>query len=286
MSSQQPVAAGPRAHLAALLKSLSRPGACARQDGDRLAISGTHASARGSRRPLPASALAEAVSEGLVARGPDGGSYVLAAAGAKWLRRALAISDPFRTQHQERSLRPADATSPDGRQLLVDDAESPLAWLRRRKDKSGAAMISDEQFTAGERLRSDFWFAQMTPRTTANWSAASSPSGDRRSAPGFGVALRDDVIAAKERVRRALAAVGPELAGVLIDVCCHLQGIETAEETQGWPQRSGKVVLQLALTRLARHYGLIAPEPPAGDRVGAILHWGASDYRPGTEKWK
>jgi hypothetical protein len=32
--------------------------------------------------------------------------------------------------------------------------------------------------------------------------------------------LCDKVIAAKERVMLALAGVGPELAGVLIDICC------------------------------------------------------------------
>jgi hypothetical protein len=81
-------------------------------------------------------------------------------------------------------------------------------------------------------------------------------------------------------VRRALAGVGPELAGVLIDVCCHLKGLEEAERAAGWPQRSGKVVLQLALTRLARHYGL-GPVPERGaPRAANVRHWGSNDYRP------
>ena len=53
----------------------------------------------------------------------------------------------------------------------VNHDESPIAWLRRRKDRNGEAMISQAQFDAGERLRADFWFAQMTPRTTTNWSS-------------------------------------------------------------------------------------------------------------------
>jgi hypothetical protein len=51
-----------------------------------------------------------------------------------------------------------------------DLKESPLAWLARRKDKDGRPLLSDEEFDAGEKLRADFWFAQMTPRVIANWS--------------------------------------------------------------------------------------------------------------------
>jgi hypothetical protein len=65
---------------------------------------------------------------------------------------------------------------------------------------------------------------------------------------------------------------------VLIDVCCHLQGLEAAERAAGWPQRSGKIVLQLALSSLARHYGLEAAAPAR--RGPAVRHWGSEDYRP------
>jgi hypothetical protein len=165
-----------------------------------------------------------------------------------------------------------------------DLKESPLAWLARRKDKDGRPMLSDEEFDAGERLRADFWFAQMTPRVTANWSLLLSGGGGSRGAPDLGPDMRDSVIAARERVRRALASVGPDLAGVLIDVCCHLKGLEASEKASGWPQRSGKIILQIALRQLARHYGLLrAPEPP-GARPVKVRHWGASDYRPAIEQ--
>jgi hypothetical protein len=164
----------------------------------------------------------------------------------------------------------------------LNPAESPLAWLRRRKDKDGAGLISQPQFDAGERLRADFWFAQMTPRVTMSWSSVAPGQRRRRSGMAFrsDADVADAVAAARERVRRALAAVGPELAGILIDVCCHLKGLEEAERAAGWPQRSGKVVLQLALTRLARHYGIGASgrSPEAG--TGRVSHWGSDDYRP------
>jgi hypothetical protein len=92
--------------------------------------------------------------------------------------------------------------------------------------------------------------------------------------------MQDNVLAARQRVIRALAAVGPELSGVLVDVCCHLKGLEEAEKTEGWPQRSGKVILQMALTRLARHYGLVNDDQVNGGLKRRLSHWGAEDYKP------
>jgi len=161
-------------------------------------------------------------------------------------------------------------------------AESPLAWLRRRKDRDGAALISEPQFDAGERLRADFWFAQMTPKVTMSWSTQAPAQRRRRSGMAFrsDAELADNVAAARERVRRALSAVGPELSGVLIDVCCHLKGLEEVERAVGWPQRSGKIVLQLALSALARHYGIGAPARSSETGMGRMRHWGSDDYRP------
>jgi hypothetical protein len=163
-------------------------------------------------------------------------------------------------------------------------AESPLAWLARRKDKDGQPMLTHAEFDAGEKLRADFWFAQMTPRTTANWSLLLSGGGGVRGAPDIGPDMRDSVVAARERVKRALAAVGPDLAGVLIDVCCHLKGLETSERQSGWPQRSGKIILQIALRQLARHYGMLpVAVTEARDKPVRVRHWGTADYRPEIE---
>jgi Domain of unknown function (DUF6456) len=173
-------------------------------------------------------------------------------------------------------------SSPSRATAIQNDAESPLAWLRRRKDRDGAEMISQAQFDAGERLRADFWFAQMTPRVSMNWQAMAPSQRGRRSGAvcRTHVDMLEGVAAARERVSRALAAVGPELADVLIDVCCHLKGLEQAERAAGWPQRSGKVVLQLALTRLSRHYGIVEAPVDLERRTARVRHWGSEDYRP------
>ena len=39
--------------------------------------------------------------------------------------------------------------------------EGALAWLRRRKDRDGRALITEVQFNAGEKLAADFWHAQL-----------------------------------------------------------------------------------------------------------------------------
>ncbi len=49
---------------------------------------------------------------------------------------------------------------------------------------------------------------------------------------------------------------GPGLADVLWRVVCDGEGMETAEKALGWPARAGRVVLTLALDRLADFYGL------------------------------
>lgn len=156
-------------------------------------------------------------------------------------------------------------------------AESPLAWLRQRTDKNGQPLISQAQFEAGERLRSDFERGSMMARVTVNWSGTGGTSPG--NAPDRELELRSDALAARERVRAALAIVGPELSGILIDVCCHLKGLSDVERLAGWPQRTAKVVLLMALTTLARHYRLMggADTETAGGRV---QHWGAEDYRP------
>lgn len=172
-----------------------------------------------------------------------------------------------------------EATPPtDGRPGYNED-ESPLSWLRRRRGKDGSALISEAQFQAGERLRADFSFAQLGARVTASWDVALGASGGgQRGAPGAGVDLADSVLAARDRVSRALAAVGPDLAGILLDVCCFLKGLEDTERSVGWPQRSGKVVLQIALSALARHYGIA---DVGGAAEGHFTrHWGAPGYRP------
>jgi hypothetical protein len=143
----------------------------------------------------------------------------------------------------QRRLMPHEAI--DRHVVTVNLAESPLAWLVRRD------MVTATQFAAGERLRGDFMRAGQAPRVTMNWDPAPT-----RGAPGGGHDPTTAQLGARQRFDAAVVAVGPGLSDVLWRVVCMGDGLETAERALGWPNRAGKLVLKLALDRLAAHYGV------------------------------
>src|SRR3954471_8593976 len=163
----------------------------------------------------------------------------------------VAGIDPLRARHLEIGQRRIHDDSGFS-DVIVDEAESPLVWLARRKGRDGRALIEPVQLLAGERLRAKFTRAHLMPRITSNWSA-SVATGPRGASPAT---FTETVIGARQRVRAALDAIGPEFSGLLVDVCCFLKRLEDVERERSWPLRSAKVVLQLGLDRLARHYGL------------------------------
>ncbi len=218
---------------------------------------------RSRRVAVPTPALAVLARRGLVERRE--GRLAATAAGQAALRRAASPHLPHLAQHLDL------ASAPDGSGAVVDLSESPLAQLMRRRGADGSAYLDRREFDAGERLRADFTRGQLMPRLGANWER---PIADGRR--GGAVAdLSDGALSARMRVERALEAVGPELAGVLVDVCCFLKGLETVERERNWPVRSAKLMLKSALGALARHY-----EPVRTARRSGIVAWGADGYRP------
>ncbi len=134
----------------------------------------------------------------------------------------------------------------DRARVTVNLHESPLGWLVRR------GMVSARQFEAGERLRADFTRAQLGPRITMAWDAGPAARGARGAPEDVDPTTAQ--IAAKARFAAATAAVGSGLDDILWRVVCNGEGLETAERALGWPARAGKVVLLLALDRLADFY--------------------------------
>ena len=138
-----------------------------------------------------------------------------------------------------------------GRSVTVNVAESPLGWLAAR------GLVDARQIEAGERLRGDYERSLITPRVTMRWAA-------RVDGGGGGLDPSSAQVASKRRFDGAIAAVGPGLSDILWRVVCAGEGLPLAERALGWPARAGRVVLTLALDRLADHYGL--PPEKAGTR--------------------
>jgi Domain of unknown function (DUF6456) len=138
-----------------------------------------------------------------------------------------------------------------GRSVTVNLAESPLSWLRAR------GMVDARQYEAGERLRADYERAMMGPSVTMRWDASAFGLGSktRRAAPDPGDRTLGQVDA-KRRFDAAIAGAGKGLGDVLWRVICANEALPVAEKAMGWPVRSGRVVLTLALDRLADGYGL------------------------------
>jgi hypothetical protein len=130
-----------------------------------------------------------------------------------------------------------------GSSVTVNLSESPLTWLHSR------GHLSDRQYDAGERLRADWERAQLAPGITMRWDVVRV-----RSTGDTGLTAGERQIAAKARFDAAVAAAGPGLADVLWRVVCAGETLSDAEKAMAWPVRSGKLVLSLALDRVADFY--------------------------------
>ena len=131
-----------------------------------------------------------------------------------------------------------------GRTVTVNRRESPLAWLAARD------LVTARQNEAGERLRTDYERAALGPNVTMGWTQR--VDGGRSD----GLNATEAQIAAKRRFDGAMAAAGTGLRDVLWRVVCAGESLPDSEKALGWPTRSGRLVLTLALDRVADHYRL------------------------------
>ena len=259
-----------------LTRLARRDGRLVRKAKDRFAIAVVGGGTRARGEAVDGDAVAILVRRGLVIT-DDFGEMRISPAGAAAVRRRLAGgADSFAEQHQDRGPIMLDDPAFGRRQVTVNHDESPLSWLRRRKDANGRPLIDANEFAAGERLRADYERAQLMPRVTANWMAA--VAGKRRSGENGTAELTESALGARRRVEAALASLEPEMADLAVDFSCFLKGLEQIENERRWPARSAKVVLRLTLAALARHYGLSTRA--RGPGTVSPRHWGGEGYRP------
>lgn len=132
------------------------------------------------------------------------------------------------------------------RTVTVNIAESPLAWLHAR------GHLDDRLFDAGEALRRDYERAQLSPSVTMRWDPVRVKStGERGLEPG------ERQVLARQRFDGAIRSAGRGLEDILWRVVCAGETLPDAEKMLGWPARSGKLVLRIALERVAEFYRII-----------------------------
>ncbi len=148
----------------------------------------------------------------------------------------------------ERGL-PQDGRSESARRVRsvrVNVAESPLGWLRPR------GLVSERQLAAGEALRQDYERASLAQRVVMRWDASPPDKGHRDGRQHGASTLAQ--LDARDRFHGAIAMAGPGLADILWRVVCAGESVPMAEGALGWPTRSGRLVLLLALDRVADYY--------------------------------
>lgn len=137
----------------------------------------------------------------------------------------------------------SDAPMRARRSVTVNLAESPLSWLHAR------GHLSDRLYAAGDALREDYERAQIAPSITMRWDPVRV-----RSTGGGGLSPGERQIAARARFDGAMAAAGSGLQDILWRVVCAGEALPEAEKALEWPTRSGKLVLKIALERVADYY--------------------------------
>ncbi len=216
--------------------------------------------------------LHAAVAAGLLCRKAD--FVEPTSATSAFLKRAMTPEreEIFLEQHRENE---AVAVQLNGEWVTAqrNALSSPLQALVRLKDKNGEAYFPVDALEAGERFASDFQRGNLSPRVTASFEPRLS--NRVKGQAGGAQEITDVAMAARLRFSRAADAMGPELSGVAIDICCFEKGLEVVERERQWPARSAKLMLRAALQSLARHYA-----PPETVRKRNSHSWGAEDYRP------
>jgi hypothetical protein len=227
--------------------------------GRAAALRGSHYVTPDGRRAAAADVQA-LISAGALA-GDDGTCRASAETGG-WLKRMMLDGDAFQAQHR--------LTEIDAQGHTVNLRESPLARLAFGQ----AAFLDRHHIEAGERVRRLVEQAQLRGRVTMNYSGVPA---DRKAGNGAG-----DISDLAADARRAVADIHRDLptecAGVVIDVCGWLKGLQEVERERGWPRRSAKLVLRIGLDQLAHIYG-IGPYAVGRDK-GRSRHWLEDGARP------
>lgn len=178
-------------------------------------------------------------------------TYVLSPAGrARVLRTQVGSEEMFLAQHA--ALVTKDTADADGvrRTVSAVDGGAVLKRLASLRDGAGGPWLSADELRAAARVRADWEASQIGSLRGSDWNAP--PLGAAPRGPGnareAAMAARCD---ARRRIADALDALAAPLRRTVERVCLAQEGLEALERGEGWPARSAKLALKLALGQLA-----------------------------------
>jgi len=149
---------------------------------------------------------------------------------------------------------------------IAPDAGHGLPDAVARLGRDGG--LVPHHLEAARRLARLFERARLAQRVTMSYDPARIGGAKGRPVQGE---LADSAAEARHRLGALAEALPAECWGVLADVCGFDKGLQQIEAERGWPRRSAKLVLRIALDQLAAGMGLM---PQAhGREHGRQRHW-------------
>jgi hypothetical protein len=208
----------------------------------------------GDRRQRPqgkvsGTQLAALLADGAVA--VRGDVYVITAAGrARTTRQsALERAAAYVAQHGGLVSREVMDHAGDVAPVQARPLSDLRARLERLKTPDGAPFFSRGELALADRLRGDADLAAVGVTRGVDWSAP--PKGTTARGPGAGPeASLAAVLDARRRLDQSLARLAPPQRELVRLVVLQEERLEVAERRLGWPARSGKLALKLALAQL------------------------------------
>ena len=211
------------------------------------------------------------------------GVYRHTAAGQAWLSEFIYFVDLDAEQGAKTELlrrktpnampRPADRSGLSAMAgLQADQDYAPLLKLYNRQRNIAHKYLNETHLRAGQKLFDQFVKANLRPNVTMNWENLQSVKQNHHMGlvqDGYS----ETTYIARRELYESLAHVGQEFAAILVEVCLFGNGLEATEKAMNWPARSAKLLLTMALDRLAEHYQLMPTNRP----MNKYLAWLAVD---------
>lgn len=181
--------------------------------------------------------------------------------------RPMAMKEP--ANHADHHANQQHAASAD---------HAPLLKLYNRQRNMAHKYLSETHLLAGQKLFDLFVKANVRPNVTMNWENLQSVKQSHHTG-SKDVGFSEATYMARRELYESLSHVGQEFSAILVEICLFGNGLEATEKAMNWPARSAKLLLTMALDRLAEYYRFA----PSGGVGNKYLAWLAADMNTDTK---